>query len=36
MEGDGLQEVVIVESFGETLSGERCESAVDPAPRMDR
>lgn len=32
MEGDGLQEVVIVETFGEARPGERCEGAVDPAP----
>lgn len=32
MEGEGLQEAVIVESFGEARAGERCPGAVDPAP----
>jgi copper homeostasis protein (lipoprotein) len=31
-EGGGMQEVVIVEKFGEALPGARCEGAVDPAP----
>lgn len=32
MEGPGLQEVVIVEAFGEARPGERCEGAVAAAP----
>lgn len=31
MEGDGMEEVVIVEAFGEARPGERCEGAVDAA-----
>lgn len=29
MEGDGMEEVVIVEAFGEARPGERCEGAVE-------
>lgn len=32
MEGDGLNEVVIVEAFAGAWPGERCDGAVDPAP----
>lgn len=31
MEGDGMEEVVIVEAFGEARPGGRCEGAVDTA-----
>ncbi len=32
MDGDGQQEVVIVESFGQAYPGERCAEAVVPTP----
>lgn len=31
MEGEGLEEVIVVETFGEALPGQRCEAAVEAA-----